>query len=245
MLAPVILQQYLVPKPVGLVGTAAISMGRLGDYATALGISNDLVGNITNAFKDALDNEVYAVLNAEDVTNTFLINLPIFTGRVINLMIRSTQDVVRGISLSKISINDFNRAELAISRELARLIRSTNYPHAEDLVYALSMLIEYDLWVVNNVVRYGFNEVISRINERALNEAGEASAYLMATAFAWYSSTSAVLGMVREYREGNRDLLARWSREYADELDAYIDTLDLLINDETYEALVEEGVIKQ
>ncbi|WP_054843116.1 hypothetical protein [Vulcanisaeta souniana] len=74
--------------------------GRLGDYATALGISNDLVGNITNAFRDALDNEVYAVLNAEDVTNTFLIDLPIFTGRVINLMIRSTQDVVRGASVS-------------------------------------------------------------------------------------------------------------------------------------------------
>ncbi len=54
-----------------------------------------------------------------------------------------------------------------------------------------------------------------------------------------------MLGTVEEYREVNRDKLTKWSREYAEGLDAHIDTLDLLINDEAYEMLKEEGIANQ
>ena len=206
-------------------------------------ISRDLMDYVMKAFKDALDNEVRTVLNPTDLTNEFLLDLPIFTNRIVNLMIRLTQEVTSGIALGRVSMNELSRVKLGISRELAGLIRSTNYSRAEDLVYPLSMLIEHDLWVMDNVARYGFNGLLVRINERTLNEVSGASAYLMAIAFAWYSVTAAVLGLVRGFRETNRDVLAQWSRAYANELSAYVDTLDLLINDETRGVLREEGVI--
>ncbi len=184
-------------------------------------------------------------MNADNLSNAFLTNLLTFTVKIINPTIKLTQYVSSNIALGRISINDFSRVELELGKELARSIRSTNYPRAEDLIYALSILIEHDQWVMDNMVRHGFDGLMSRINKRALNEAGEASAYLMATMFAWYSATNAVLGIVKEFRRENLDTLAQWSRAYAEELDAYIDTLDLLISDETYKALREEGVIKQ
>ncbi|WP_460172818.1 hypothetical protein [Vulcanisaeta sp. JCM 14467] len=243
MLAPAVSLQHLVPKPIGLGGTVALTVGQFSDYVAALGVPRDLMDYVMRAFKDALDREVRTVLNSTDLTNEFLLDLSMFTNRVINPMIRLTQELANGIVFRGISVDDFNKAELAIGKELAKLIRSTNYPYAEDLVYALSILIEHDHWVINNVARYGFNGLLSRINERALNEAGDTSVYLMATAFAWYSATAAVLGLIKEFRGVNRDALAQWSRAYAEELNAYIDTLDLLINDETYKTLKEEGVI--
>ncbi len=242
------MQQYLIPRPVGGLGggAAALVVKQSIDYVTALDIPRDLIDNTLSAFRDALDNEVRTVLSADNLSNAFLTNLSTFTVKIINPIIKLTQHVSSNIGLGgRISINDFGRVELALGRELARLIRSTNYSRAEDLVYALSILIEHDQWVINNVVKYGFDGLMDRINERALNEVGETSAYLMATMFAWYSSTTAVLGIVKEFRRENLDSLAQWSRAYAEELDTYIDTLDLLISDETYKALREEGVIKQ
>ncbi len=241
------MQQYLIPRPVGgLGGAAALVVEQPIDYVTALGIPRDLIDNTLSAFRDALDNGgVRTVLNTDNLSNAFLTNLSTFTVKIINPIIKLTQHVSGNIGLGRISINDFSRVELALGRELARLIRATNYSRAEDLVYALSILIEHDQWVINNVVKYGFDGLMDRINKRALNEVGETSAYLMATIFAWYSATTAVLGIVREFRRENLNALAQWSRAYAEELDAYIDTLDLLISDETYETLREEDVIKQ
>ncbi len=63
--------------------------------------------------------------------------------------------------------------------------------------------------------------------------------------FALVSATSAVLGLVKEFKEANRDALAMWCREYAKKVENYIDTLDLLLDDEVYEGLVELGIIKK
>ncbi|WP_048056986.1 hypothetical protein [Vulcanisaeta moutnovskia] len=156
MEASVILQQYLIPRPVGLGGAAALVVEKSIDYVTALGIPRDLMDSALSAFRDVLDNEVRTVLSADNLSNAFLTNLSTFTVKIINPIIRLTQYVSSNIGLGRISINDFSRAELGLGRELTRLIRSTNYPRAEDLIYALSILIEHDQWVIDNMVRYGF-----------------------------------------------------------------------------------------
>ncbi len=35
----------------------------------------------------------------------------------------------------------------------------------------------------------------------------------------------------------NRDTLSYWCREYAEEVDGYIDTIDTLLDDEAYEVI--------
>jgi len=63
--------------------------------------------------------------------------------------------------------------------------------------------------------------------------------------FTWLSSTAALLGIVKNYREENRDKMAQWRREYANEVEDYIDTLDILVKDEVYEKLAELGIVKR
>ena len=39
--------------------------------------------------------------------------------------------------------------------------------------------------------------------------------------------------------------MAQWCKEYAKEVEAYIDTLDIIVKDEVYEELIELGIIKR
>mgnify|MGYP001773788612 FL=1 len=62
-MAPAVLLQHLVPKPIGLSGTAAFTIEQFSDYATALGIPRDLMDYVMKAFREALNNETHAILN--------------------------------------------------------------------------------------------------------------------------------------------------------------------------------------
>ena len=124
-----------------------------------------------------------------------------------------------------------------LARHTARLLRNTGYEHAEDLVYGLSIMIEYDLWLVEKVVKLGLEELLEKLSERALTEALEISSYLRYLGFAWISATTAILGIIKEYKVENRDTLSQWCREYAEEIDSYIDTIDTLLDDEAYEVI--------
>ena len=69
--------------------------------------------------------------------------------------------------------------------------------------------------------------------------------HTMYTTFTWLSASAAVLELVRDYSERNRDTLALWSKEYAEELNTYIDTLDTLLDEETYNELVKLGIVRE
>jgi hypothetical protein len=85
--------------------------------------------------------------------------------------------------------------------------------------------------------------LLERLWERALREALSLQSYLSYLLFAWVSAVSAVTGIVERFREENRDILAAWCREYADEVDAYIDTVDTLLDDDAYETLKRLGLV--
>ncbi|WP_054854436.1 hypothetical protein [Vulcanisaeta distributa] len=213
------------------------------EYVGRIGISKELFREVTDALNDITRNEVYTLLNAQDLANTLLTILPQFTVKITQPLIKATQTIANSLSAGKLTVNELRSIEVRIGRELANGLRSTGHPQAEDLVQVLSTLIEHDLWVTEALSRYGYDGLIRRINERALNETTEETAYLMATLLTWHSATTATLNLIKEYKETNRDTLTKWAAAYAEELDTYIDTLDMLINDEAYETLKEERII--
>ena len=73
----------------------------------------------------------------------------------------------------------------------------------------------------------------------------EFTTYTMYLAFTWVASTAALLGTVKNYRGENRDKMAQWCREYAKEVEDYIDSQDLLVKDDVYEELLDLGIIKR
>ena len=94
------------------------------------------------------------------------------------------------------------------------------------------------------MARLGLEELVKRLASKVPDAVLQFAVYSMYLAFAWASATVAVLGIVKEYSESNRDALARWSHEYAKEVEGYIDTLDLFLDDEVYSDLLELGAIK-
>lgn len=61
----------------------------------------------------------------------------------------------------------------------------------------------------------------------------------MSLGFACVAATSAVLGLVDLFSEANRDAFADWCGEYAHEVEDYIDTIDVLLDDDAYREFVE------
>ncbi len=144
--------------------------------------------------------------------------------------------------LNKNILEEFISLEEEIATLLAKLIRSSRYKHAENLAYGLSAFVNHDLWVLRKISGLGFEGFVKRLVGRGSKEFMEFIGYTMYLTFTWAASTVAVLGIVREYREENRDALAQWCKSYAREVEDYLDTLDILVNDEVYEELVELDV---
>jgi hypothetical protein len=191
---------------------------------------------LVKAVDTAVRYEVSQALRSVDLPKVFPKLTRRFWSRV-ELHISVITDRVFDSVASQEDLKEFREVEMDLARYTARLLRNTGYERAEDLVYSLSIMIEYDLWLVEKVVKLGLEELLEKLSERALTEILEASSYLRYLGFAWISATTATLGVIKKYKVENRDTLSQWCREYAEEVDSYIDTIDTLLDDEAYEVI--------
>jgi len=107
----------------------------------------------------------------------------------------------------------------------------------------MSILIDRDIWVIEKMSKYGLEELIKKLIERAKEiSIGFINTTINLT-FAWLSAISAILNIVKKYNEENLNKIIDLSLELSKELDSYLDTLDLLLDDETYEELRELKLI--
>ena len=204
-------------------------------------VGEELAKELDRVLDEALANEVYRALNSDDLEREFPELVVRFWARISLPLIELNTRLSRAPGAAEL----VKGVELDLGKVLAKVIRGSGYRYAENLVYALSVLIDRDVWVLDKVSRYGVEAVAKRLTERGLEPLLNLTGYTMYLTFAWVSATAAVLGLVKEFREGNRDVLAMWCREYAKEVESYIDTLDLLLDDEVYTDLVELGVVKR
>ncbi|MGB9760802.1 MAG: hypothetical protein ACPLZG_13310, partial [Thermoproteota archaeon] len=152
-------------------------------------------------------------------------------------------------SLNKISSNEkayleFNKLLKELYSTLAKELRATGYENVEDLVYATSIVFDHDLWVIDRIREVGIEAFMNKLIERAPRELYETSGYYLYLLFSLFSSMAAVLNMVDTYKKENLSTLILWAKSYANELDLYLDTLDMFLSDETYKELMSEGIIK-
>jgi len=108
----------------------------------------------------------------------------------------------------------------------------------EDLEYAIAQLFDYDLWLIGKIKELGIEEFLMLLMKRADEEARSMYSYLLALLYVTTAINVALFGMVT-YNKENLRVLVEWAKHYAKELDAYIDTVNLLITDEYYDAIEE------
>jgi hypothetical protein len=191
----------------------------------------DTTEKIVKALEESLSSEIAQALNTKNIEKEFPTLAEKFWLRISLPLLELNQKIT---PLPSDKLKELIELEKEAARETAKLIRNTGYRYAEDLVYGLSAMIDYDAWLVEKLSQLGPETLFEKLWQRGLQETLQLSIYTRYLLFAWISATSAFLNLLEEYREENRDTLAKWSRTYAEEVEAYIDTLDTLLDDEAY-----------
>ena len=191
----------------------------------------DTTEKIAKALEESLSSEIAQALNTKNIEKDFPTLAEKFWLRISLPLLELNQKIT---PLPSDKLKELMELEKEAARETAKLIRNTGYRYAEDLVYGLSAMIDYDAWLLEKLSQLGPETLFEKLWQGGLQETLWLSIYIRYLLFAWISAASALLKLLEEYREENMDTLAKWSRTYAEEVEAYIDTLDTLLDDEAY-----------
>ena len=205
-------------------------------------IGEDLVRELDKIFSEALRNEISKALSTDKLEHEIHLLIEKFWARMALPLAELTQSILSRIN--RTTLDEFIDLEEKLGIALAKLIKESKYKFAEDLVYGLSVLIDRDRWVIEKVSELGIDGFIKRVIDRDPKAFMEFANYTIYLTFTWVASTVALLGIVKNYRDENRDKMSQWCREYAKEVEDYIDTLDILLKDEVYKELLKLGTVK-
>jgi len=200
----------------------------------------DATEKIAKALEESLSSEIAQALNTKYIEKDFPTLAEKFWLRISLPLLELNQKIT---PLPSDKLKELIELEKEAARETAKLIRNTGYKYAEDLVYGLSAMIDYDAWLLEKLSQLGLEKIADTLWHRGLQETLQLSIYIRCLLFAWISATSALLKLLEKYREENMDTLAKWSRAYAEEVEAYIDTLDTLLDDEAYIVIEKMSVL--
>lgn len=204
-------------------------------------VGDEIFKRLDKVFNEALSDEIFKALNTDDLEHEFSTLVEKFWARLALLLVELSTSVYTNKSVLKA----LRSVEEELAKAIAKALKLSGYEYADNLVYALSALVDRDLWIIDKVAELSFEELVKKLTDRALDTVIQLAGYTMYLAFAWISASVAVIGIAKKYRERNRDMLATWCREYAREVEEYLDTLDLLLDDEVYNDLRELRVIER
>jgi len=160
-------------------------------------IGEDLAKELDRVFDDALASEVRKALNSDDLERELPDLVARFWARISLPLIELNAKLSSAPELTE----HVKSIEIELGKALAKAIRDSGYRYAEDLVYALSVLIERDLWILDKVLRYGAEIAMKKLVERGIEPLLSLGGYTMYLAFTWVSATAAVLGLIKELQQ--------------------------------------------
>ncbi|MCD6563014.1 MAG: hypothetical protein J7K23_03730 [Thermoproteales archaeon] len=111
----------------------------------------------------------------------------------------------------------------------------------EPVIEANAALVDYDLWLIDSVIEYGFEGFVKRLEDRVDGSGERFLRYLYALYLIVLSMDLALLSDM-PYRMDTLRVLVEWCSRYADEVEDYLDTFLFLVSDYSYETLA--GFIK-
>ncbi len=181
---------------------------------------------------EALKCEIPNILNAEHLDeNEFSRNLLRFSYRLADPEIYCEAiNVIERVS--KLRREDLRVVYTEALCRLTEKIRGIGYRYTEDVVYAISILLERDLWIVSRARSLSLDSFITKLIDKACREVLEFVDYTVKLTFTIVSILAALFNNVK-FRRENLDKLASWSRDFAEHLDNCMNTLDARLTGET------------
>jgi len=203
-------------------------------------VGSELLDRLNAMFDDALRDEIHGALNTKDLMRDFPMLAEKFWARMALPLVELNYKVC---TFDKLTLKMFREIEEELAKTVVKALKK--HEHVDDLVYALSILTDRDLWILDKMSELSFENFIKKLFDRDPNAVLQFTGYTMYLTLAWVSASAATFGIVENYREDNRDTLTSWCRQYAKEVEGYLDTLNILLDDEVYRDLMELGVLKR
>ena len=248
-LAPIAIAKTLPPPEVSAAASGPHLLKEEGLYSSLLEIAEIFganVGELERAYSTILSKAVVPLLRAEpgELADVFQGKLPVFA--TYTTLLLSNFSLVRIYVRCPEDAPGLLRRVAEFEKELYRsYARALDERSAEAGVsfegveYAVAQLFDYDLWILKKIGELGPEGFLELLMERAYEEACSMHGYLLALLYAVTAVNAAIFGLVAEYNEESLEVLVGWAERYARELDAWVDTVNLLVTEECYEALEE------
>ncbi len=188
-------------------------------------LGSRLLGLYNKVLTEALKCEISNILNAEYLNeDEFSRNLLRFSYRLADpeICCEAINIIER---ISKLNREDLRVIYTEALCHLTEKIRSTGYRYMEDVVYAISILLERDLWIVSKTRSLSLDGFITKLINKACREVLEFVDYTVKLTFTIVSMLAALFNNVK-FRRENLDKLADWSRDFAEHLSSCINTID-------------------
>jgi len=196
------------------------------------------IKRLGTAFESVLRNEVAMALSSKDLVKEFPVLVERFWYRLLTQLAGLSFIVQNRLSIERGLLDKVVNMEKTLAKVFTEMLRVSEYGYSENLVYAMSVLIDRDIWILKKTAELDFENLVKKLIERDLKLVIEFTNYTAYLTFAWISAISAVLHIVEEYRRENLDTLTSWSKTCAEEIESYLDTMDILLDDETYEEIL-------
>jgi hypothetical protein len=139
---------------------------------------SDATEKIAKALDESLSSETAQALNTKDIEKDFPTLAEKFWLRISPPLLELNQKIT---TLPSDKLKELIELEKEAARETAKLIRNTGYRYAEDLVYGLSAMIDYDAWLLEKLSQLGLEKIADTLWHRGLQETLQLSIYIYAT----------------------------------------------------------------
>jgi len=109
-------------------------------------------------------------------------------------------------------------------------------PHS--IVEMHAAVVDCSLWAISSTLENGLQGFLDKLSKRAGRELAELVSYLHHLMYVVLAIDLVLLEDASHHRDVLETLVS-WGSSYADEVESYLDTLSLLISDESYKALAD------
>jgi hypothetical protein len=111
-------------------------------------IESDVFRELTKAVKSSIKYEIFEALTTEDLTKTFQPLTEKFWLRLALPMFDINQKL---FSLNAEKLSEFKKLEEDMAYEIVELLRHSGYKYSENLVFGLSTMVDYDMWLLEKI----------------------------------------------------------------------------------------------
>ena len=194
--------QIAVPKnPIMFEGEKVRMLSLIGERKCLLKLRELVEDKVLKELEEALKGPVRRILNSPNLSVDFPLEVYSFLSVVVKPLNQFSVYSLNKVSSNEKAYLEFNKLLKELYNTLAKELRATCCENVENLVYAMSIVFDHDLWVIDRIREVGIEAFMNKLIERAPCELYETSGYYLYLLFSLFSSMAAVLNMVDTYKE--------------------------------------------